>query len=93
MLYDSKSSLERVVLYERLRVVRRCCNGLGVLAFSLALLAIDNSVANPKIWSSDFLALAAAGYFSQYAIWFVCVGGGFFLIALILHFVIRNIRI
>lgn len=92
MLFNRKSSLERVVLFERLRVSRLCSIGLGILAFSLALLAIDNSVASPKTWVSDFHALAAAGYFSTYAVWFLGAGSVFFLIALVLSYVIRNIR-
>ncbi|MDO9029912.1 MAG: hypothetical protein U1D69_08560 [Polynucleobacter sp.] len=80
------------VRMELLRGLRTWCTGLGVVVLALALMALTNTVSNPKTWTSAFNALAASGAFVQYAGWLAAVGGLFLLIALLVTFYLERLE-
>ena len=55
----------------------------GCLALLSAGMALRNTVANPKTWSSAFNALAASGSLVPYAAWLAGVGGFLLLVGVI----------
>ncbi|UCU94508.1 hypothetical protein [Hydrogenophaga taeniospiralis] len=80
------------VRMELLRGLQTWCTGLGVVVLALALMALTNTLSNPKTWTSAFNALAASGAFVQYAGWLAAVGGLFLLIALLVTFYLERLE-
>ena len=76
---SSHEQFNRIARMEALRGLRSWFAGLSVVAFSLALVAVANTIQNPDTWASVFHAFAATGAFTTYAAW-LSVAGLVFLV-------------
>lgn len=75
-----------------LRGLRSWCSALGIVFIALAIMSLQNTVGNPKTWTSSFNALAASGAFVHYGVWFAAAGGLFLFIALLFSLFLRRIE-
>ena len=74
--------LDAFATQERLRTIRTWLTITGVGCLLLAIMALKNTVGNPKTWASAYNALAAAGSFATYGFWLAAIGFFFLVSAL-----------